>query len=86
MSHTRMTTLTELIKDDKSHSFGACFHILVCRCGINFNVPSIFSSPEQRHGELLYYPWRWRQCWRPQMLKFSLKFLRSHYFLTLSPI
>ena len=31
-------------------------------------------------GELLY--WRWR----PQMLKFSLKFLRPHYFLTLSPI
>ena len=46
------------------------------------------------HGELLYYPrrwcWRWLWCWRwcrrPQMLKFSLKFLRPHYFLTLSLI
>ena len=40
--------------------------------------------------ELLYYPrrrcWRWRWRRRPQMLKFSLKFLRPHYFLTLSPI
>ena len=44
---------------------------------------SIFSSPEQR--ELLYYPcWHWRWC--PQMLKFSLKFLRPHYLLTLSLI
>ena len=40
------------------------------------------------HGELLYYPrcwrWHWRRHWprRPQMLKF----LRPHYFLTLSPI
>ena len=37
------------------------------------------------HGELLYYPWWWRHR-RPQMLKFSLKFLRPHYFLTLSLI
>ena len=76
MTHTRMTTLTELIKDDKSHSFGAYFYILVCRYAINFNKdPSIFSSPEQRHGELLYYPRRRH----PKMLKFSLKFLRPHY-------
>ena len=34
------------------------------------------------HGELLYYPW----CQRPQMLKFSLKCLKPHYFLTSSLI
>ena len=43
MSHTRMTTLTELKKVDNSHSSGAYFHILVCRYNINFNeVLSIF--------------------------------------------
>ena len=31
--------------------------------------------------ELLYYPRRRRWRWRPQMLKFALKFLRPHYFL-----
>ena len=36
------------------------------------------------HGELLYYPRCWRQL--PQMLKFSLKFLKTSYFLTLPPI
>ena len=36
--------------------------------------------------ELLYYPLRRRWCWHPQMLKFLLKFLRPHYFLTLSSI
>ena len=36
--------------------------------------------------ELLYYPWRRRWRRHPQKLKFSLKFLRPHYFLTLSPI
>ena len=36
--------------------------------------------------ELLYYPRHphWRR--RPQMFKFSLKFLRPHYFLTLPQI
>ena len=47
------------------------------------------------HGELLYYPpppppppTQHRRRWRrhPQMLKFSLKFLKPHYFLTLSSI
>ena len=51
---------------------------------------NIFSSPDNLHRELLYYPGRHRprpwQHWRPQMLKFSLKFLRPHYFLTLSSI
>ena len=39
-------------------------------------------------GELLYYPWRRgrRQRQHPQMSKFSLKILRPHDFLTLSPI
>ena len=32
-----MTTLTELNKDDNSHSSGAYFHILVCRYDINYN-------------------------------------------------
>ena len=36
MSRTRMTTLTELNKDSISHPSGACFHILVCKCDINF--------------------------------------------------
>ena len=50
MSHTRMTTLAELNKDDNSHSSGACFHILVCRCNINFNKDlSVFLFyPENR--------------------------------------
>ena len=43
MSHTKMTTLTELNKDDNSHSSGACFHLLVRRCDINFNkILSVF--------------------------------------------
>ena len=37
--------LTELNKDDKlSHSSGACFHILVHRCDINFNKVLYISS------------------------------------------
>ena len=47
-----------------------------------FEMFSFLARLNNIHGELLYYPWRWR----PQMLKFLLKFLRPHYFLTLSPI
>ena len=36
--------------------------------------------------ELLYYPQCLHRRWHPQMLKFSLKFLRPHYFLNLSLI
>ena len=37
------------------------------------------------YGQQLYCPWLRRRR-RPQILKFLLKILRPHYFLTLSPI
>ena len=37
-----MFDLTALNKDDNSHSSGVCFHILTCRCDINFNKFFLF--------------------------------------------
>ena len=48
------------------------------------HVLFLLANMNNVHGELLYYP---RCCRRhPQMLKFSVNFLRPHYFLTISPI
>ena len=68
---------------------------LVCVFYMNSLFKAFFSLSEQNvHGELLYYPRHQRRCWRlwqrccgrPQMFKFSLNYLRPHYFLTLSQI
>ena len=51
MSHTKVTTPTELNKDDNYHSFGACFFVLVCRWDINFNeVLSMFLKTLGMHS------------------------------------
>ena len=42
-SRTR-ANFTKLNKDDNSHSSGACFHILVCRCDRDFNEVLYFLS------------------------------------------
>ena len=51
------------------------------------NILVLVARLNNVHGELLYYPRRWRRRWRwrrrrrTQMLKFSLKFFRPHHFL-----
>ena len=49
MSHTRMTTLTGLNKADNSHSFDACFHILVHRCNINVHKVLFFLYLDEKY-------------------------------------
>ena len=55
-------------------------------CPKIWTKPFLVAHLNNVQEELLYYPWRWRWRRSPQMLKFSLKFLRPHYFLTLSLI
>ena len=65
--------ITKLNKDDNSHSSGACFHILVCRCNIHFieilysYVPLPPPPPSSQHwgvwwggGVHIFYC---RSCW-----------------------
>ena len=42
-----------------------------------FFISAFLARLNNIHGELLFYPRR--RHWRPQMLKFSLKFLKPHY-------
>ena len=60
---------------------GECFYFLSFFTFIHF-----LARLNNVHRELLFYPRRRHWCRCPQMLKFSLKFFKSHYFLTLSPI
>ena len=53
-----------------------------------FLIRSFLAHLNKVHGELLYYPRRWRWCRRPQMLKFYVKVFRTllcPYLFTFEP-